>query len=145
MTKTEEALCNGILFSVPRLVPTSVQEGELDNAMYYAIVYLAAQQDKVVVKFYEAPSYTPLKWNDEEIECATFSLEVLDDSEIDGYPTGYKFGDNDGDGVVYPADAWLSANPGKSYNGLMLYPGLKCIIVNSIKEIIRNNNTETHE
>ena len=32
MTKTEEALCNGITFSVPRMVPTAIQEGELDNA-----------------------------------------------------------------------------------------------------------------
>lgn len=35
MTKTEEALCNGVTFSVPRLVPSSIQEGELENALYY--------------------------------------------------------------------------------------------------------------
>ena len=47
MTKTEEALCNGITFSVPRMVPTAIQEGELDNALYYVLVYLTPQLDKM--------------------------------------------------------------------------------------------------
>ena len=75
MTKTEEALCNGITFSVPRMVPTAIQEGELDNALYYVLVYLTPQLDKMVLKIYEAPSYRPLKWNDKDIDCITLHIE----------------------------------------------------------------------
>ena len=75
MTKTEEALCEGITFSVPRMVPTAIQEGELDNALYYVIAYLSPQLDKMVLKLYEAPSYNPLKWDNNEIDCITLDLE----------------------------------------------------------------------
>ena len=109
MTKTEEALCNGITFSVPRMVPTAIQEGELDNALYYVLVYLTPQLDKMVLKIYEAPSYRPLKWND-------------------------------GDGKVNPHDDWIHCNQNKAYNGLMLYPGLKCLIINIINEILSQSN-----
>ena len=140
MTKTEEALCEGITFSVPRMVPTAIQEGELDNALYYAIVYLSPQLNKMVLKLYEAPSYKPLKWDDNEIECITFDLEKLIDSDSESTFVGYNFGySNDGDGKVIPSDDWISGNKCKAYNGLMLYPGLKCLIVSTIKEI--NNHT----
>lgn len=141
MTKTEEALCNGITFSVPRMVPTSIQEGELENAKYYVIVYLSAQLDKAVMKFYEAPSYTPLKWGDEDIECIKCRLNNISDSDNENIIAGYDFGhEGDGDCKVFPSKDWIKSNPDKVYNGLMLYPGLKCLIVNIINEIIRNNN-----
>lgn len=146
MTKTEEALCNGITFSVPRMVPTSIQEGELENAKYYVIVYLSAQLDNAVMKFYEAPSYKPLKWCNKDIEGIHYALSKLSDSDNENLLVGYNFGyPNDGDGQVYPGENWIKGNPNKVYNGLMLYPGLKCIIINTIKEIISNNNTALDE
>lgn len=137
MTKTEEALCNGITFSVPRMVPTAVQEGELDNALYYVIAYLTPQLDKIVLKFYDAPSYTPLKWNNEEIECITFKMEKLvdDESTIAGYNYGHS---QDGDGFVYPVKEWIKGNRERIYNGLMLYSGLKCLIISTINEIMNH-------
>ena len=144
MTKTEEALCNGILFSVPRLVPTAVQEGELDNALYYVIVYLTPQLDKALMKFYEAPSYTPLKLNNKEINCIECDLVKHTDSNNEDAQAGYDFGcSRDGYSKVLPDNWWLNTNPGKVYNGLMLYPGLKCLIINALKEIILNNNPES--
>ena len=141
MTKTEEALCNGITFSVPRMIPTAIQEGELENALYYVNVYLTPQLDKVVLKFYEAPSYKLLKWDGEDIECVTFDMEKLTDSESENTLVGYNFGyHNDGEGKVFPGDIWVSGNPGKAYNGLMLYSGLKCIIISTINEIIKCSN-----
>ena len=144
MTKTEEALCEGITFSVPRMVPTAIQEGELDNALYYVIVYLSPQLDKMVLKLYEAPSYNPLKWDDIEVECITFDLEKLIDSDCSDSESmfvGYNFGhSNDGDGIIFPSEDWISSNKGKAYNGLMLYPGIKCLIVNTINEI--NNHAK---
>lgn len=139
MTKTEEALCNGITFSVPRMIPTAVQEGELDNALYYVIAYLTPQLDKIVLKFYDAPSYTPLKWNDEEIECITFDMEKLVDTDDESTIAGYNFGcSSDGDGFVYPVKEWIKGNRDRMYNGLMLYPGLKCLIISTIKEIMNH-------
>lgn len=137
MTKTEEALCNGITFSVPRMVPTAVQEGELDNALYYVIAYLTPQLDKLLLKFYEAPSYTPLKWNNEEIECITFEMEKLvdDESTIAGYNYGHS---QDGEGFVYPVKEWIKGNRERIYNGLMLYSGLKCLIISTINEIMNH-------
>lgn len=137
MTKIEEALCNGITFSVPRMVPTAVQEGELDNALYYVIAYLTPQLDKLLLKFYEAPSYTPLKWNNEEIECITFEMAKLvdDESTIAGYNYGHS---QDGEGFVYPVKEWIKGNRERIYNGLMLYSGLKCLIISTINEIMNH-------
>lgn len=139
MTKTEEALCNGITFSVPRMVPTAIQEGELENALYYVIAYLAPQLDKVVLKIYEAPSYMPMKWKDKDIECITLNMEKLSDSNSENTFVGYNFGDSDGDGKVNPQDEWVNCHPNKVYNGLMLYPGLKCLIINIINNILSQN------
>ena len=139
MTKTEEALCNGITFSVPRMIPTAVQEGELDNALYYVIAYLTPQLDKMLLKFYDAPSYTPLKWKDEEIECITFNMEKLVDADDESTIAGYNFGHSqDGDGKVYPVNEWIKSNRDRMYNGLMLYSGLKCLIISTINEIMNH-------
>lgn len=141
MTKTEEALCNGITFSVPRMVPTAIQEGELDNALYYVLVYLTPQLDKMVLKFYEAPSYRPLKWNDKDIECITLNMEKIANSDSENALVGYNFGhSSDGDGIVIPHNNWIHCNQKKAYNGLMLYPGLKCLIINIINEILSQVN-----
>ena len=140
MTKTEEALCEGITFSVPRMVPTAIQEGELDNALYYVIVYLSPQLDKMVLKLYEAPSYNPLKWDDNEVECITFDLEKLMDSDSENAFVGYCFGaSGDGEGQIFPSENWILRNKGKAYNGLMLYPGIKCLIISTINEIINHS------
>lgn len=133
MTKTEEALCNGITFSVPRMVPTAIQEGELDNALYYVLVYLTPQLDKMVLKIYEAPSYRPLKWNDKDIECITLDMEKIANSDSENALVGYNF---EREGLVNPHDDWIHCNQNDSYNGLMLYPGLKCLIINIINEIL---------
>ena len=141
MTKTEEALCNGITFSVPRMVPTAVQEGELENALYYVLAYLTPQLDKMVLKVYEAPSYKPMKWNDEDIECITLKMEKILNSDSESALTGYNFGHlGDGDGNVNPHDDWVHCNKNKAYNGLMLYPGLKCLIIDIINEILNQSN-----
>lgn len=137
MTKTEEALCNGITFSVPRMVPTAIQEGELENALYYVIAYLTPQLDKIVLKIYEAPTYKSLTCNDKDIECVTLKMERLSDPNSENTFVGYNFGhSSDGDGKVNPQDAWIHCNNNKVYNGLMLYPGLKCLIINIINEIL---------
>ena len=137
MTKTEEALCNGITFSVPRMVPTAIQEGELDNALYYVLVYLTPQLDKMVLKIYEAPSYRPLKWNDKDIECITLDMEKIANSDSENALVGYNFGySSDGDGCVNPHNNYIQCNQNKAYDGLMLYPGLKCLIINIINEIL---------
>lgn len=141
MTKTEEALCNGITFSVPRMVPTAIQEGELDNALYYMLVYLTPQLDKMVLKIYEAPSYRPLKWNNKDIECITLDMEKIANSDSENALVGYNFGHSSfGDGKVNPHDDWIPCNQNKAYNGLMLYPGLKCLIINIINEILSQSN-----
>ena len=135
MTKTEEALCNGIIFSVPRMVPTAVQEGELDNALYYVLVYLTPQLDKMVLKIYDSPSYKPLKWNDKDIECITLDMEKISNSDNEKELVGYNFGySSDGDGKVNPQDDWIHCNQNKAYNGL------KCLIINIINEILSQNN-----
>ena len=137
MTKTEEALCNGITFSVPRMVPTAIQEGELDNALYYVLVYLTPQLDKMVLKIYEAPSYRPLKWNDKDIDCITLDIEKIVKSDSENALVGYNFGYlSDGDGYVNPHNNYIQCNQNKAYDGLMLYPGLKCLIINIINEIL---------
>lgn len=137
MTKTEEALINGIIFSVPRMIPTAIQEGELDNALYFVIVYLTPQLDKIVLKLYSAPSYEPLKWDDENIESVTFDMEKLTNTDEDDTFAGYNFGDSrDGDGRIHPSGGWLRANEDKMYNGLSLYSGLKCLIISTINKII---------
>ena len=137
MTKTEEALCNGITFSVPRMVPTAIQEGELDNALYYVLVYLTPQLDKMVLKIYEAPSYRPLKWNDKDIDCITLDIEKIVKSDSENALVGYNFGYlSDGEGTVHPHGDWIHCNQNDSYDGLMLYPGLKCLIINIINEIL---------
>lgn len=137
MTKIEEALCNGITFSVPRMVPTAVQEGELDNALYYVIAYLTPQLDKILLKFYEAPSYKPLKWNEKDIECVTFDMKKLSDSENENAFVGYNFGNSVyGHGKVYPDRDRIESNQDNVYDGLMLYSGLKCLIVSTINEIM---------
>jgi hypothetical protein len=139
MTKTEEALCNGITFSVPRMIPTAVQEGELDNALYFVIAYLTPQLDKLVLKFYEAPSYKPLKWNEKDIECVTFYMEKLTDSESENTFVGYNFGSlSYGHGRIYPDGDLIKSNQEKVYNGLMLYSGLKCLIISTINKIINH-------
>ena len=141
MTKTEEALCNGITFSVPRMVPTAIQEGELDNALYYVLVYLTPQLDKMVLKIYEAPSYRPLKWNGKDIECITLDMEKIANSDSENALVGYNFGDSgDGEGFVTPHNDWIHCNQNKAYNGLMLYPGLKCLIISIINEILSQSN-----
>ena len=137
MTKTEEALCNGITFSVPRMVPTAIQEGELDNALYYVLVYLTPQLDKMVLKIYEAPSYRPLKWNDKDIECITLDMEKIANSDSENALVGYNF---EREGLVNPHDDWIHCNQNDSYNGLMLYPGLKCLIINIINELLSQSN-----
>ncbi len=140
MTKTEEALCNGITFSVPRLVPTSIQEDELDNALYYVLAYLTPQLDKIVLKVYDAPSYKPLKWKDKDIECITLDMEKIAVSDSENTLVGYNFGySSDGDGKVNPHDDWIHCNQNRAYNGLMIYPGLKCLIINIINEILSQN------
>ena len=137
MTKTEEALCNGITFSVPRMVPTAIQEGELDNALYYVLVYLTPQLDKMVLKIYEAPSYRPLKWNDKDIDCITLDIEKIVKSDSENALVGYNFGYlSDGEGTVHPYGDWIHCNQNCAYDGLMLYPGLKCLIINIINEIL---------
>ena len=119
MTKTEEALCNGITFSVPRMVPTAIQEGELDNALYYVIVYLTPNLDKLVFKFYEAPSYIPLKWEDKDIECIRLDLERLENSDGESSYVGYNFGySGDGQGYLYPGVEYVDVNRDEAYNGL---------------------------
>ena len=135
MTKTEEALCNGITFSVPRMVPTAIQEGELDNALYYVLVYLTPQLDKMVLKIYEAPSYRPLKWNDKDIDCITLVIEKIANSDSENALVGYNFG-YDGEGCVNPHSDWIKCSQNNAYDGLMLYPGLKCLIINIINEIL---------
>ena len=135
MTKTEEALCNGITFSVPRMVPTAIQEGELDNALYYVLVYLTPQLDKMVLKIYEAPSYRPLKWNDKDIDCITLHIEKIANSDSENALVGYNFG-YDGEGCVNPHSDWIKCSQNNAYDGLMLYPGLKCLIINIINEIL---------
>lgn len=137
MTKIEEALCNGITFSVPRMVPTAVQEGELDNTLYYVIAYLTPQLDKILLKFYEAPSYKPLKWNGNDIECIIFEVEKSADSDSENMLVGYNFGPyRDGTGIVYPGCYGMNSNLEQIYDGLALYPGLKCLIVSTINEIM---------
>lgn len=141
MTKTEEALCNGITFSVPRMVPTAIQEGELDNALYYVLVYLTPQLDKMVLKVYEAPSYKPLKWNDKDIECITLDMEKIANSDSENALVGYNFGHSSGgDCKVNPHGKWIHCNQNKVYNGLMLYAGLKCLIINIINEVLSQSN-----
>ena len=141
MTKTEEALCNGITFSVPRMVPTAIQEGELDNALYYVLVYLTPQLNKMVLKIYEAPSYRPLKWNDKDIDCITLDIEKIANSDSENALVGYNFGySSDGDGYVNPHNNYIQCNQNKAYDGLMLYPGLKCLIINIISEILSQSN-----
>ena len=135
MTKTEEALCNGITFSVPRMVPTAIQEGELDNALYYVLVYLTPQLNKMVLKIYEAPSYRPLKWNDKDIDCITLDIEKIVKSDSENALVGYNFG-YDGEGCVNPHSDWIKCSHNNAYDGLMLYPGLKCLIINIINEIL---------
>ena len=135
MTKTEEALCNGITFSVPRMVPTAIQEGELDNALYYVLVYLTPQLDKMVLKIYVAPSYRPLKWNDKDIDCITLHIEKIANSDSENALVGYNFG-YDGEGCVNPHSDWIKCSQNNAYDGLMLYPGLKCLIINIINEIL---------
>ena len=137
MTKTEEALCNGITFSVPRMVPTAIQEGELDNALYYVLVYLTPQLDKMVLKIYEAPSYRPLKWNDKDIDCITLDIEKIANSDSENALEGYNF---ESDGLVNPHNDWIHCNQNDSYDGLMLYPGLKCLIINIINELLSQSN-----
>ena len=137
MTKTEEALCNGITFSVPRMVPTAIQEGELDNALYYVLVYLTPQLDKMVLKIYEAPSYRPLKWNDKDIDCITLDIEKIVKSDSENALVGYNF---ESDGIVNPHNDWIHCNQNDSYDGLMLYPGLKCLIINIINEILSQSD-----
>ena len=141
MTKTEEALCNGITFSVPRMVPTAIQEGELDNALYYVLVYLTPQLNKMVLKIYEAPSYRPLKWNDKDIDCITLDIEKIVKSDSENALVGYNFGySSDGDGYVNPHNNYIQCNQNKAYDGLMLYPGLKCLIINMINELLSQSN-----
>ena len=141
MTKTEEALCNGITFSVPRMVPTAIQEGELDNALYYVLVYLTPQLDKMVLTIYEAPSYRPLKWNDKDIDCITLGIEKLANSDNENALVGYNFGYlSDGEGTVHPYGDWIHCNQNCAYDGLMLYPGLKCLIINIINELLSQSN-----
>lgn len=141
MTKTEEALCNGITFSVPRMVPTAIQEGELDNALYYVLVYLTPQLDKMVLKIYEAPSYRPLKWNDKDIDCITLDIEKIVKSDSENALVGYNFGYlSDGEGTVHPYGDWIHCNQNCAYDGLMLYPGLKCLIINIINELLSQSN-----
>ena len=141
MTKTEEALCNGITFSVPRMVPTAIQEGELDNALYYVLVYLTPQLNKMVLKIYEAPSYRPLKWNDKDIDCITLDIEKIVKSDSENALVGYNFGYlSDGEGTVHPYGDWIHCNQNCAYDGLMLYPGLKCLIINIINEILSQSD-----
>ena len=141
MTKTEEALCNGITFSVPRMVPTAIQEGELDNALYYVLVYLTPQLNKMVLKIYEAPSYRPLKWNDKDIDCITLDIEKIVKSDSENALVGYNFGYlSDGEGTVHPYGDWIHCNQNCAYDGLMLYPGLKCLIINIINELLSQSN-----
>ena len=141
MTKTEEDLCNGITFSVPRRVPTAIQEGELDNALYYVLVYLTPQLNKMVLKIYEAPSYRPLKWNDKDIDCITLDIEKIVKSDSENALVGYNFGYlSDGEGTVHPYGDWIHCNQNCAYDGLMLYPGLKCLIISIINEILSQSN-----
>ena len=138
MTKTEEALCNGVIFSIPRMIPTAVQEGELENALYYVIVYLTPKLDKMVLKFYEAPSYKPIKWYGNDIECITIDMVKLPCSVSENNLVGYNYGTSGGGGFVYPGGSYIGVNKEKMYNGLMLYPGLKCILIRTINEILNH-------
>ena len=91
----------------------------------------------MVLKIYEAPSYRPLKWNDKDIECITLDMEKIANSDSENALVGYNFGySSDGDGTVNPHGDWIHCNQNKAYNGLMLYPGLKCLIINIINEIL---------
>jgi hypothetical protein len=60
---------------------------------------------------------------------------VDDESTIAGYNYGHS---QDGEGFVYPVEEWIKGNRDRMYNGLMLYPGLKCLIISTIKEIINH-------
>ncbi len=62
-------------------------------------------------------------------------------SDSENALVGYNFGySSDGDGKVNPHDDWIHCNQNKAYNGLMLYPGLKCLIINIINEILSQSN-----
>ncbi len=145
MTKLEEALCNGVTFSIPRLVPSAVQEGELENAMYYAYVLLTPALDKLVIKLWEAPDYSSLYIQEHEVESTVFKLERIDSENADNLCC-YNYGHSqDGQGQCYAAnniEKWVDGNIGKAYNGLMLYPALKCLIIELIKSINILNEQE---
>jgi len=148
MTKTEEALCNGITFSVPRLVPSSIQEGELENALYYVYAVITPLLDKLVLKIYDAPSCKAVKIKGKEVESITLDLEKnVSDEELDRTRfDSYQFGDiRDGMGHYHPEDTWIDCNIECAYNGLMLYPGLKCVIIETIKSIIKLNEQKSDE
>lgn len=137
MRKTEEALCNGIIFSIPRLVPSSIQEGEIEDAKYYAYVLLTPKLDKLVIKIWEAPDYKSFYVKGKEIESIEVYLEAIDnenDSNMSGYNYEHK-------GAYYVTESFygedIIVNSGDAYDGLMLYPAIKCILVEVIKSINR--------
>lgn len=152
MTKTEEALCNGITFSVPRLVPYSIQEGEQEDAKYYVYALITPTLDKLVLKIYYAPSYEVLEIDGKKIDGITYDLyknelDGLDANEVQRLDS-YDFGDNSGIGsCAFQSGGrlWIRANSERVYNGLMLYPGLKCIIIRTIESIIRRNEENDGE
>lgn len=149
MTKTEEALCNGVTFSVPRLVPSSIQEGELEDAQYYVYAIITPSLDKLVLKIYKAPSYEIIKINGKDVESIWFDLEknYFDDESDATHFDSYNFGyTRDGQGQCYTdEELWIDGNVGKAYNGLLLYIGLKCVITDTIRSIIKLNEQNDGE
>lgn len=154
MTKTEEALCNGIMFSIPRFVPTAIQEGEIKDSPYYCYVILAPSLDKMILKIYDS-SFELIKIKGKEIECIDIylskrSLTKLDESEksrFDSYEYGYTLASTP---VVYlysinAEKTRINFEILRAYRALMLYPALKCIIIDLIKEIVELNEQEDEQ
>ncbi len=147
MTIIEETLYNGVRFSIPRLVPFSVQEGEQENALYYADVLLTPTLDKLVIKIWEAPNFEPLIWGEKgAIESILYDVKRIDIEQREDLSC-YEYGMSSwGYGILrFHRDTsgnqfYIHGNSGRAYDGLMLYPAIKCILVELIKSINKCNH-----
>ena len=110
-------------------MPSTIQEGENENALYYAYVLLTPALEKLVIKIWHAPDYSPLAIADKEVESFVFDLVANgDEDELVGYDYGHS---SDGQGHYFCIEKdsggeWIDGNTGKIYNGLTLYPAVKC-------------------
>lgn len=143
MTTEEQALCNGITFSVSKLVPNLVQEGEQEGASYYAHVLLTPMRNMLNIKIWNAPFYTPIQLRETAVDSFTVQVESLGSDENDASPYGYCYGGTRGHEAY---SVWYSrfaedifCMSFRSYSGLMIYPAVKCIIVDIIKDVDRIN------